>query len=95
VLDYALLPVGQLDLDLFRLFGRRKSLSVLAIFGFSTFLTAAAISPTLAAEEPESPKGATVTVLKASKTCFDNIVEVSGIIMAREETQVRPERCSG
>ncbi|WP_027581629.1 HlyD family efflux transporter periplasmic adaptor subunit [Bradyrhizobium sp. Ai1a-2] len=48
--------------------------------------------PTLAAEEPESPKGATVTVLKASKTCFGNIVEVSGIIMPREETQVRPER---
>ncbi|MGY3620176.1 efflux RND transporter periplasmic adaptor subunit [Bradyrhizobium sp. USDA 10063] len=50
------------------------------------------ISPTLAAEEPEAPKGATVTVLKASKTCFGNIVEVSGIIMPREETQVRPER---
>ena len=47
---------------------------------------------TLAAEEPEAPKGATVTVLKASKTCFGNIVEVSGIIMPREETQVRPER---
>jgi HlyD family secretion protein len=48
--------------------------------------------PTLAAEEPEVPKGATVTVLKASKTCFGNIVEVSGIIMPREETPVRPER---
>ncbi|MGY3606950.1 MULTISPECIES: efflux RND transporter periplasmic adaptor subunit [unclassified Bradyrhizobium] len=55
-------------------------------------LSAATLSPTLAAEEPESPKGATVTVLKASKTCFGNIVEVSGIIMPREETQVRPER---
>jgi HlyD family secretion protein len=55
-------------------------------------LTAAAVSPTRAAEEPESPKRATVTVLKASKTCFGNIVEVSGIIMSREETQVRPER---
>ncbi|MGX9427884.1 MULTISPECIES: efflux RND transporter periplasmic adaptor subunit [Bradyrhizobium] len=58
----------------------------------TALLTAAAISPTLGAEEPESPKGATVTVLKASKTCFGNIVEVSGIIMPREETQVRPER---
>ena len=58
----------------------------------AAFLTAAAISPALAAEEPESPKGATVTVLKASKTCFGNIVEVSGIIMPREETLVRPER---
>ncbi|MBO4227401.1 efflux RND transporter periplasmic adaptor subunit [Bradyrhizobium neotropicale] len=58
----------------------------------AAFLSAATISPILAAEEPESPKGATVTVLKASKTCFGNIVEVSGIIMPREETQVRPER---
>ena len=42
--------------------------------------------------DPAAPKGATVTVLKATKSCFDNIVEVSGIIIAREETQVRPER---
>jgi multidrug efflux pump subunit AcrA (membrane-fusion protein) len=33
-----------------------------------------------------------VTVLKAAKFCFNNNVEVSGIMMAREETQVRPER---
>ena len=33
-----------------------------------------------------------VTVLKAAKSCFGNIVEVSGIVIAREETQVRPER---
>ncbi len=50
------------------------------------------VHPTFAAEEPEAPKGATVTALKASKTCFGNIVEVSGIMMPREETQVRPER---
>ena len=31
-------------------------------------------------------------MLKAAKSCFTNIVEVSGIMMAREETQVRPER---
>ena len=51
-------------------------------------------SPSHAAEDadPAAPKGATVTVLKATKSCFDNIVEVSGIIIAREETQVRPER---
>ena len=51
-------------------------------------------SPSRAAEDadPAAPKGATVTVLKATKSCFDNIVEVSGIIIAREETQVRPER---
>src|SRR5215469_13348961 len=33
-----------------------------------------------------------VTVIKAQKACFSNIVEVSGIVLAREETAVRPER---
>jgi len=62
----------------------------------ATLLVTAALSlsPTLAAEEPDpaAPKGAAVTVLKAAKSCFDNIVEVSGNIIPREETQVRPER---
>ena len=50
-------------------------------------------SPALAAEEPEAaPKGAAVTVFKAAKACFSDIVEVSGILIAREETSVRPER---
>jgi HlyD family secretion protein len=52
--------------------------------------------PTLAADEADAaadaPKGAAVTVLKAAKSCFSDIVEVSGIVMAREETAVRPER---
>lgn len=48
--------------------------------------------PALAADEPDAPKGAAVTVLKAAKSCFDDIVEVSGIVVAREETAVRPER---
>jgi multidrug efflux pump subunit AcrA (membrane-fusion protein) len=48
--------------------------------------------PSLAAEEPDAPKGAAVTVLKAAKSCFANIVEVSGIVIPREETAVRPER---
>jgi len=45
-----------------------------------------------AAEEADAPKGAAVTVLKAAKSCFGDIVEVSGIAIAREETAVRPER---
>jgi len=50
-------------------------------------------SPTLAADDPEvAPKGAAVTVLKAAKSCFANIVEVSGTVIPREETQIRPER---
>jgi multidrug efflux pump subunit AcrA (membrane-fusion protein) len=55
-------------------------------------LTLASLSPSLAAEEPDAPKGAAVTVLKAAKACFSAIVEVSGIVIAREETAVRPER---
>jgi len=49
--------------------------------------------PALAADDTEAaPKGAAVTVLKATKSCFANIVELSGTIIPREETQVRPER---
>jgi HlyD family secretion protein len=47
----------------------------------------------LAADEAEAtPKGAAVTVLKAAKSCFSNIVEASGIVRPRDETAVRPER---
>ena len=49
-------------------------------------------SPALAAEDADAPNGATVTVLKAAKACFGDIVEVSGIVIAREETAVRPEK---
>ena len=48
-------------------------------------------SPVLAADD-EAPKGPAVTVLKAAKSCFSDIVEASGTIIAREETAVRPER---
>src|SRR5215475_2393427 len=61
----------------------------------ATLLTLAA-QPSRAADEPDAPKdaprGAAVTVLKAAKSCFDNIVEVSGFVLPREETAVRPER---
>jgi multidrug efflux pump subunit AcrA (membrane-fusion protein) len=52
-------------------------------------------SPALAADEPaakDAPQGATVTVLKASKFCFPNLVEAFGILIPREETFVRPDR---
>jgi HlyD family secretion protein len=62
----------------------------------ATLLCLALTSRALAAEEPDAPKdgprGASVTVLKAAKACFSNIVEASGIIIPREETMVRPER---
>ena len=52
-----------------------------------------AAEPALAASDTDTlPKGAAVTVLKAAKYCFDNIVEVSGIVQPRDEQQVRPDR---
>jgi RND family efflux transporter MFP subunit len=38
------------------------------------------------------PKGAAVTVLTAARHCFDATVEVSGILIAKDETMVRPDR---
>jgi multidrug efflux pump subunit AcrA (membrane-fusion protein) len=59
----------------------------------AALLCLAAASPCLADDEADSaPKGAAVTVLKATKSCFDAIVEASGIVIAREETAVRPDR---
>lgn len=62
---------------------------------FPALLTAtllALAAPASAADEAEAPKGAAVTVLKAAKACFGNLVEISGFILAREETAVRAER---
>lgn len=55
-------------------------------------LLLALASPAFAAEESDTHKGAAVTVLKAAKSCFSAIVEVSGIVIPREENAVRPER---
>ena len=33
-----------------------------------------------------------MSVIKAIRSCFNNTVEVSGIVIARDETMVRPER---
>jgi multidrug efflux pump subunit AcrA (membrane-fusion protein) len=66
-------------------------------------LLARALAPALAglllfglqgvrAADEDAPKGPAVTVLKAAKSCFNDIVEASGSIIAREETSVRPER---
>ena len=64
----------------------------------AALLAAAALllaTPALAADDPaaaDAPRGPAVTVLKAAKACFNNNVEVSGIVLAREETMVRPDR---
>ena len=61
-----------------------------------TFLALAGLvllvaQPARAADD-DAPKGPAVTVLKAAKSCFSDIVEATGTIIAREETSVRPER---
>jgi HlyD family secretion protein len=73
----------------------RPSRNLSTLRAVVTLLALASASPSLAAEEPadaNAPRGASVTVLKAAKSCFADIVEVSGIVIAREETFVRPER---
>jgi multidrug efflux pump subunit AcrA (membrane-fusion protein) len=73
-------------------FARHRSLTLLI-----TVLLALSARPTRAADastdaSKDAPRGAAVTVLKAAKSCFDDIVEVSGFVLPREETAVRPER---
>jgi multidrug efflux pump subunit AcrA (membrane-fusion protein) len=66
----------------------RRLLSLLV----TGFLCVASFPALAADEDPDAPKGAAVTVLKAAKSCFSNLVEVTGLVLAREETAVRPER---
>jgi len=66
-----------------------RNLPTLLLAGLLTL----AAHPALAADDTEAaPKGAAVTVLKVAKSCFANIVELTGTIIPREEAQVRPER---
>lgn len=44
------------------------------------------------ADEADAPKGAAVTVLTAAKSCFPATVDVSGILIPREEISIRPDR---
>src|SRR3569833_2793163 len=57
-------------------------------------MVALALPARAAADAPpkEQLRGAAVTVLKVAKSCFDNTVEVSGLVLARDETAVRPDR---
>lgn len=48
--------------------------------------------PALAADGTETPNGAAVTVLTAAKSCFSDIVDVSGILVPKEEIAIRPDR---
>lgn len=51
-----------------------------------------AAAPAPAADDPEPPRGAAVTVLKATKSCFAANVDVYGILLPKDETAVRPDR---
>jgi multidrug efflux pump subunit AcrA (membrane-fusion protein) len=78
----------QVRMGCFNLPASRACLAVAAV-------ALAFLQPARAADdEPprEQLRGAAVTVLKATKACFDNIVEVSGPIMARDEASIRPDR---
>ena len=58
-----------------------------------TLLATACIAhPLHAADEPNAPRGAAVTVLKVSKSCFSATVEIAGLLIPREEIAVRPDR---
>ncbi|MEH2480802.1 HlyD family secretion protein [Nitrobacteraceae bacterium AZCC 2146] len=58
----------------------------------ATLMLGALCLPACAADEPDAPKGAAVTVLTATKSCFSAIVEVSGILVPKEEVSIRPDR---
>jgi HlyD family secretion protein len=66
-----------------------RALSALAL---AAMLGLSAPAARAADEAGPLPQGMAVTVLKAPKSCFSDIVEVSGIIQPRERTAVRPER---
>ncbi len=55
-------------------------------------LLLALASPALAADDPDTPKGAAVTVLTAAKSCFGDIVEVSGSCWRARRPWCGPER---
>jgi HlyD family secretion protein len=67
--------------------GLFRKLAAAALAGFCL-----ASQPCGAADEIGAPKGAAVTVLTATKQCFAAVVEVSGILIAKDETAVRPDR---
>ena len=74
----------------FNRFAARGCSSAMVILTVATTLGALS-APSRAAEE-EGPKGAAVTVLKAAKSCFSAIVEVSGILIPKDEVSIRPDR---
>ena len=69
---------------------RTRAALVVAI----AFASVASAAPQIAkaAGEAETPKGAAVTVIRATRTCFDDVVELFGSLQPHEEVTVRPDR---
>ena len=56
-------------------------------------LAGTALAPQIAmAADDDAPKGAAVTVIRAIRTCFDDVVELFGSLQPHEEITVRPDR---
>ena len=68
---------------------RRRAALVVAITLAGVALTPARVA--MAADD-EAPKGAAVTVIRATKACFDDVVELFGSLQPHEEITVRPDR---
>ena len=47
---------------------------------------------TASPSEPQAPKGVVVSVATVRKTCFDDVTEITGALVAKEEVLVRPDR---
>jgi len=75
-------------------FGPKRQLLLAAV------LLGLMVRHSLAADPPDAAKGtdagtdrgAAVTVLTAAQSCFADLVEVSGLVIPRQETAARPER---
>ncbi|HET7886843.1 MAG TPA: HlyD family efflux transporter periplasmic adaptor subunit [Bradyrhizobium sp.] len=70
----------------------RHLLTSLAVCLVCLALASAAFAADDPAANDGAPRGSAVTVLKASKFCFPNLVEAFGTLIPREETMVRPDR---
>ena len=70
----------------------RVTMTTIRSYACAALLAAFLTQPLYAADEPNAPRGAAVTVLKVSKSCFSATVEIGGILMPREEIAVRPDK---
>ena len=75
----------------FKFFGSHPIARQTVAIAIALGMTALA-RPGFAAGEADAPKGAAVTVLTATRSCFSATVEVAGILIPKDQTAVRPDR---